>query len=107
VSDNTIGTRVTDQDEERLEEFREERDLNQSQAVRRLVDRGLQYHTGWSMVRDIALAAALWAGAAVGGAVFLDAIPRALAMFSVVFAGVLLTSYGAYLARWRHRDGGD
>jgi len=49
----------------------------------------------------------LWAGAAVGGAIVLDAVPNALAMFSVVFAGVLLTSYATYLVRWRVRDGGD
>jgi len=100
----TVSGQINNDDAERFEEFREDRDLNKSQAVRRLIDRGLEYHEDWAVVRDIGLAAVLWAAAAAVSSVVVGTPPRALSMFSVVFAGVILTAWAIYKLRWRRRD---
>jgi len=102
--DHRIQAPVNEQDKRRVETFRSDRNLNHSEAVRRLVDRGLEYEESWAMVRDVSVAAVLWAVTAVVGAVGFNLVPNSLAMFSVAFAGVLVTAYGGYELRWRLRD---
>lgn len=95
-----VSSSVREKEASDIEEFSEERDLSKSEAMRQLIVRGMAHREGWMMVRDIGIAAVLWSSASALSSVLIGTPPRALSMFSLIFAASILTAYAGHRIRW-------
>jgi len=99
-----ISSSVRENEASDIEKYAERSGVSKSEAARQLITRGMAHREGWMMVRDIGVAAVVWATASSISSVALGTPPKTLSMFSLIFAASILSAYAAHRVRWRHRD---